>query len=79
MQKNIKRNKNWRVIIYSKPGVGKTSSIKYLKGKTLVLDLDNSSKVLEGLDVDVIQFDRSKPEEELIEFLKKSARNYKSL
>lgn len=70
--KDIKRNKNWRVIIYSKPGVGKTSSIKYLKGKTLVLDLDNSSKVLEGLDVDVIQFDRSKPEEELIKFLKKA-------
>ncbi|WP_170999557.1 AAA family ATPase [Paucilactobacillus kaifaensis] len=70
--KNIKRNKNWRVIIYSKPGVGKTSSIKYLKGKTLVLDLDNSAKVLEGLDVDVIQFDRSKPEEELIEFLKQA-------
>ncbi|KRM10190.1 AAA family ATPase [Paucilactobacillus suebicus] len=80
--KNIKRNKSWRVIIYSKPGIGKTSSIKYLKGKTLVLDLDNSAKVLEGLDIDVIEFDRSKPEEELVEFLKQApelARQYDNL
>ncbi|KRM62078.1 phage nucleotide-binding protein [Paucilactobacillus vaccinostercus DSM 20634] len=80
--KNIKRNKSWRVIIYSKPGIGKTSSIKYLKGKTLVLDLDNSAKVLEGLDIDVIEFDRSKPEEELVEFLKQApelAKQYDNL
>lgn len=80
--KNIKRNKSWRVIIYSKPGIGKTSSIKYLKGKTLVLDLDNSAKVLEGLDIDVIEFDRSKPEEGLVEFLKQApelAKQYDNL
>ena len=41
--KEISRNKNWRVIIYGKPGVGKTSSVKYLKGKTFILPLDNGA------------------------------------
>lgn len=66
----ISRTKDWRVLLYGKPGVGKTSAIKYLKGNTLVLDLDDSSKVLAGLpDIDVQPFDRSKPSEEWTEFL----------
>lgn len=66
----IDRTKNWRVLIYGKPGVGKTSAIRNLDGKTLVLDLDDSSKVLAGLpNIDVQPFDRSKPSEEWKEFL----------
>ena len=66
----MSKTKNWRIILYGKPGVGKTSAVKYLPGKTLVLDLDDSSKVLAGLpDVDVQPFDRSKPDEEWREFL----------
>ncbi|GAB6091760.1 AAA family ATPase [Furfurilactobacillus curtus] len=68
--KNIQRNKNWKVIIYGKPGIGKTSSVKYLKGKTLVLSLDNSDRVLAGQDVDIYQFDRSNPEKDITEFVK---------
>lgn len=67
----IDRTKNWRVLIYGKPGVGKTSAIRNLDGKTLVLDLDDSSKVLSGAaNIDVQPFDRSKPSEEWKEFLK---------
>lgn len=67
----IDRTKNWRVLIYGKPGVGKTSAIRNLNGKTLVLDLDDSSKVLSGApNIDVQPFDRSKPSEEWKEFLK---------
>ncbi|MGE9132847.1 AAA family ATPase [Lacticaseibacillus paracasei] len=66
----IDRTKNWRVLIYGKPGVGKTSAIRNLDGKTLVLDLDDSSKVLSGAtNIDVQPFDRSKPSEEWKEFL----------
>ena len=43
-----KRSKNWRICIYGKPGTGKTSTVKFLKGATFVLDLDNSGKVLAG-------------------------------
>lgn len=68
---SIDRTKNWRVLIYGKPGVGKTSAIRNLDGKTLVLDLDDSSKVLSGApNIDVQPFDRSKPSEEWKEFLK---------
>ncbi|RXT17729.1 DNA-binding protein [Lacticaseibacillus chiayiensis] len=67
---SIDRTKNWRVLIYGKPGVGKTSAIRNLDGKTLVLDLDDSSKVLSGAaNIDVQPFDRSKPSEEWKEFL----------
>lgn len=70
---NLKRAKDWRVIIYSKPGVGKTTAVKYMPGKTLVLDLDDSSRVLAGQPkIDVIKFDRVHPEEFWIDFLKQA-------
>lgn len=33
-------------LIYGNPGFGKTSALKYIPGKTLVIDIDKSSKVL---------------------------------
>ncbi len=68
--KSISRSDNWKTILYGKPGVGKISAIKNLKGKTLVVDLDNSSRVLAGSDVDIIDFDRVHPEEFMEELLK---------
>ncbi|WP_042678492.1 AAA family ATPase [Anaerosalibacter massiliensis] len=35
-------------LIYSPPGIGKTTSIKFFPGKTLVLDVDRTTKVLKG-------------------------------
>nr|WP_281828852.1 AAA family ATPase [Lactobacillus amylolyticus] len=67
--KEVKRTDNWRICIYGKPGVGKTTAIKYLNGKTLVLALDNSTKVLAGNDIDVIEFDRRDPSQQASEFV----------
>lgn len=79
----ISRIANWRVLLYGKPGLGKTSAIRGLVGKTLVLDLDGSSRVLSGLeDVDVITFDREEPIKSMKEFLNESKeiiQGYKTL
>jgi phage nucleotide-binding protein len=62
----ISRSDHWKMVIYAKPGTGKTTLVRYLKGKTLVVDLDNSSRVLAGLEnVSVISFNRTKPNEEM--------------
>lgn len=78
---NVHRDKDWKMILYAKAGQGKTTSIKYLTGKTLVLDLDNSFKVLEGISNNIRQyrfddgseegrpFDRSHPLEDIQAFL----------
>lgn len=67
---NISRSKFWKMIIYAKPGTGKTTLVRYLKEKTLVVDLDNSSRVLAGLEnVDVLPFDRTQPIQEMQELL----------
>lgn len=79
---NIARDEDWRVLLYSKPGTGKTSAIKYLTGKTLVLALDHSTKVLAGLDVDVVTFDRNNPDQAIGNFItdfKAVANNYDNL
>lgn len=45
-------------LIYAPPGVGKTSTARYLKGKTLVLDIDRTSRVLKGeKEIDVYYVD----------------------
>ncbi|MEJ6401007.1 AAA family ATPase [Nicoliella lavandulae] len=68
---NIVRQDSWKMLVYAKAGVGKTSLIRDLPGKTLVLDLDNSSRVLSGLDnVTVASIDRSQPIEDVASFMK---------
>lgn len=45
-------------LIYANPGVGKTSALKHLPGKTLVIDIDKSSGVLKGeKNIDIAHID----------------------
>ncbi len=76
---DISRIQYWRVLLYGKPGLGKTSAVKGLTGRTLVLSLDNSHKVLSGIpniDVRTIDdeglesFNRNEPIEDINIFLK---------
>jgi len=63
--KDVSKTDNFRVAIYSKPGVGKTSASKYMPGKTLVVPFDHSEKVLGGTDIETETFDKSIPTKEL--------------
>ncbi|WP_411155784.1 AAA family ATPase [Lacticaseibacillus paracasei] len=85
--KKLHRSKNWKVLIYGKPGVGKTSAARELSGKTLLLSLDNSHRVLADFDIDVwkdptldpddesAMFDRIHPNESLTRFLEEHGTN----
>lgn len=54
---NIKSEGETR-LIYGAPGMGKTSLVKFLPGKTLVLDMDRTTRVLKGYEnIDIAYID----------------------
>ncbi|HEY9571248.1 MAG TPA: AAA family ATPase [Metalysinibacillus sp.] len=66
---DIERSEKANVIIYSKPGDGKTTVAGLLEGKTLVLDIDGTSQVLGGYEnVDVASIDKESPHKSILEF-----------
>lgn len=73
-------NNKTTFLIYAAPGIGKTSSIKYMPGKKIVVDIDKSSSVLKGEeDIDVLEIDTYdiwNQWMETIKFLKENKDNY---
>ncbi|MDX1806565.1 MAG: AAA family ATPase [Paenisporosarcina sp.] len=66
---DITRSAKAKVILYSKPGDGKTTVAGLLPGRTLVLDIDGTSQVLEGYEnVDVAKIDGDKPHDSILQF-----------
>ncbi|MBS4538190.1 AAA family ATPase [Clostridium sp. D2Q-11] len=54
---DIKKTKG-TYLIYGPPGMGKTTTLKFLPGKTLVLDVDRTTKVLKGeKNIDILKID----------------------
>lgn len=44
-------------LLYGAPGLGKTTTLKYLKGNVLLIDIDHTSHVLQGCEnIDIIKF-----------------------
>lgn len=45
-------------LLYAAPGIGKTSTLKYLEGNVLLIDIDHTSHVLKGESrIDIFKFD----------------------
>lgn len=66
---DISKSKKAKIIIYSKPGDGKTTVAGLLPGKTLVLDIDGTSQVLQGYqNVDVAKIDANDPHQSILQF-----------
>lgn len=65
----MKRSDRFNILIYAEPGAGKTSTLRYLEGKTLVLDIDGTSRVLAGLEnIDVVELNPERPTKDMVEF-----------
>lgn len=75
--KNISKSTSLR-IIYGNPGIGKTSAIKYMTGKKLVIDIDGTSSVLKGdNNIDITHLgDKNSPRESLPKLLKELKEGY---
>lgn len=66
---DVKRSAKAKIITYSKPGDGKTTVAGLLPGKTLVLDIDGTSQVLEGYsNVDIAKIDAENPHDSILQF-----------
>lgn len=58
------------ILVYAKPGTGKTTALGTLPGKTLVLDVDRTSGVLKGKEnIDIIEVDNLMPLESMSEII----------
>ncbi|MGQ8827048.1 AAA family ATPase [Bacillus sp. NA_146.1] len=67
-------------LIYAPPGMGKTTSIKYFPGKTLVLDIDRTSKVLKGQEnIDIVYVDNTNTWEVWEKLILDLDKNYKDV
>lgn len=77
-------NKASCYLIYGNPGIGKTTAIKYIPGKTLVVNIDKSAAVLAGSEnIDIADIDTHKIWDEWLglvtELLKGAAKDYDNI
>lgn len=77
--KDIQNNKA-TYLIYGPPGMGKTSTIKFLPGKTLVLDVDRTTRVLRGEEnIDIVYVDNTNTWEFWGDLIVDLEKNYKGV
>ena len=80
MADEISKYSNWAALVYSQPGIGKTTMVKTLKGKTVVFSVDGMYQVLSGLEnVKVLVMDSKKPNDELGDFYRYLLKNIKDI
>lgn len=68
---NMERFQNFAVMVYSEPGKGKTTMVRGLRGRTLLLSTDGMFSVLSGMaDLDILELDTDNPNVSMLEFFK---------
>lgn len=73
----LKKGNNFSALIYAPPGTGKTTTIKYLPGRTLVVDIDRTTIVLAGeKNIDIVYADLNDTEVGFKKMLKDIHENY---
>lgn len=64
-------------LIYGAPGKGKTTSVKFFPGKTLVLDIDRTSRVLKGeKNIEIVYIDNENTWEDWGKTITDLSKNY---
>ncbi|PIC88407.1 nucleotide-binding protein [Sporosarcina sp. P21c] len=59
---DVKRAQDFSMLIFAQAGTGKTTTAKYLPGKTLVIDIDRTTNVLAGEEnIDIVYLDTTQP------------------
>lgn len=75
--KTIKQAEDYSVLIFAQAGTGKTTTAKYLPGKTLVIDVDRTSNVLAGEEnIDIVYLNTKEPFHSTKTLLKEIHDNY---
>lgn len=75
--KDVQQAKDFSILIFAQAGTGKTSTAKYLKGKTLVIDVDRTTNVLAGEEnIDIVYLDTKTPYTSTKKLLKEIHDNY---
>lgn len=75
--KNITRG-NMTALLYGQPGMGKTTTIKFLPGNTLVFDVDRTTRVLAGCEnIDICYVDNKETWKDWETILRDVVDNYK--
>lgn len=59
---DVARAQDFSILIFAQAGTGKTTTAKYLPGKTLVIDVDRTTNVLAGIEnIDIVYLDTTQP------------------
>ena len=73
---DIEKYQNWSCLIYAEAGIGKSTMVKSLTGRTLVFSIDGMYQVLHQLaDVDILVMDSANPNKELGDFYRFVVKN----
>jgi len=67
---DMERFDKFRILLFAQAGTGKTSALKHLRGKTLVIDFDGSTRVLSGAQsIDIIVADKNNINQFIMELM----------